>query len=263
MRNSGRKALLGSVIVLFAVLAGLFIYVDIKSSSIVPVLMYHSIDPGKEGSSIDVSPEIFAKQMEFLYRNHYNVVSPDKVIAYMKKEEKMPPKTAAITVDDGYYNFYEYAYPVLKKYKLPAAIFVTTDRIGTPGYLGWNELREISASGLVTIGSHTKSHVWVPEISVNDERLHEELAVSKDILERALGKKVYYLCYPNGGFNDLAKDAAKEAGYKGAFTTNPRRKSDISDIYAIRRLKMSSSSDSPLILWGKVSRYYAWFKERR
>jgi len=37
----------------------------------------------------------------------------------------------------------------------------------------------------------------------------------------------------------------------------------LGDIYAIRRLKMSSSSNSPLIIWGKVNRFYAWFKERQ
>ena len=60
-----------------------------------------------------------------------------------------------------------------------------------------------------------------------------------------------------------AEEEAKDAGYKGAFTTNPRKKSDVSDIYAIRRLKMSSSSDNSFLLWGKVNRYYAWLKEYR
>lgn len=263
MGKSKNRAFLNiSAIIIIALLAAAG-YVEIKSSSVVPILMYHSFRVEEDKLIPYVDPKTFAYQMEFFSRSNYNIVGPDKVIAYMTKKEKMPPKTAVITADDGYYSFYKNAYPVLKKYNLPATIFIATDKIGRPGYLGWKELREMSDSGLITIGSHTKSHPWLPEVSVDEKKIHDELVLSKEILEKGIGKEVDYICYPNGGFNDLTKEEARKAGYKGAFTTNPRKKSDIGDIYAIRRLKMSSSSDSPMILRGKVSRYYAWFKERR
>lgn len=249
-----------AIIVILFVLAG---YVGIKSSSVVPILMYHSFKVEEDKLIPYVDPKIFAYQMKFFADNNYNAVGPDKVIAYMTKKEKMPPRTVMITADDGLVSFYDNAYPVLKKYNLPATVFVVTSHIGKPGYLDWSQLREMSDSGLVTIGSHTKSHPWLPSASVDEEKLYNELAVSKDILEKGLGKKVDYLCYPSGAFNDAVREAAKKYGYKGAFTTNPTRRSDINDIYAIRRLKMSSSSKSPLVLWGKVNRCYAWFKERR
>ncbi|MDP3730126.1 MAG: polysaccharide deacetylase family protein [Candidatus Omnitrophota bacterium] len=262
MRNI--KKIFGlSAAALFAALMVLVSCVALRSASVVPVLMYHSFQVEEDSLIPCVSPEIFADQMEFLAKNHYNVVGPDKVIAYMTGKEKMPAKTVAITADDGYYNFYENAYPILKKYNLPATFFIVTDKIGVSGYLGWKELREMSDSGLITIGSHTRSHPWIPSVSVDEKRLWSELAGSKEILEKGLGRPVFFLCYPSGAFNDLAKNTAKEAGYKGAFTTNPARKSDINDIYAIRRIKMSSTSVNPVILWGKISRYYAWFKERR
>ncbi len=263
MGNNKRRIFLSIVIAFFAPMLGLVGYVEVKSSSVVPVLMYHAIHADDRTTSLYVSPEVFASQIEFLVRNHYNVVGPDEIISYMEKRAKMPPKTVAITADDGLYNFYKYAYPLLKKYNLKATIFVVTNKIGKPGRLGWKELREMSDSGLVTVGSHTKSHPWLPEVSVDEKKLNDELVVSKRILEKGLGKKVDYICYPNGAFNDLVKESARSAGYKGGFTTNPAKRSDIDDIYAIRRLKMSSSSRNQLILRGKISRYYAWFKERR
>ena len=262
MRNVKKILLLGAS-ALCAVLIALVFYVELRSASVVPVLMYHSFQVAEDKMVPCVSPKIFASQMEFLAKNHYNVVGPDKIVAYMTGKEKMPAKTVAITADDGYYNFYLNAYPVLKKYNLPAIIFIITDKIGSKGYLGWKELREMSASNLITIGSHTRSHPWIPSASVDEEKLWDELAGSKKILEEGLGRRVDFVCYPNGGFNDLAKEMAKKAGYKGAFTTNPSKKSGINDIYAIRRIKMSSSSVNPATLWGKISRYYAWFKERR
>ena len=260
MRTVNKKIALGAGAFLIA-LAVLASYVEFRSASVVPVLMYHSFQIEEKRLTPYVSPEIFEHQMKFLADNHYNVVGPDKVIAYMTGKEKMPSKTVLITADDGYDNFYKTAYPVLKKYKLPATFFIVTDNIGADGYLGWNELCEMSDSGLITIGSHTRSHPWIP--SADEKKLWDELAGSKEILEKGIGRSVDFLCYPNGGFNDLAEDIAKKAGYKGAFTTNPSKKSGIKDIYAIRRIKMSSTSVSPVILWGKISKYYAWFKERR
>lgn len=262
MQNVKRKFLILAGILLIS-LAAAILYVESESASVVPILMYHSFQAEEDKLIPYVSADIFARQMEFLAKNRYNVVGLDKVIAYMTGKEKMPPRTVAITADDGYYNFYKNAYPVLKKYNLPATFFIAIDKIGTKGYLGWEELREMSDSGLVTIGSHTKSHPWIPTISVDEDRLRDEIAGSKEALERGLGRRVDFLCYPNGGFNDMAKEMAKRSGYKGAFTTNPAKKSDIKDIYAIRRIKMSSSSVKPIILWGKISKYYAWFKERR
>lgn len=263
MRNIKKKIVLAALCAFFIVLIAMVSYVELRSASVVPILMYHSFQAEEDILIPYVSPEIFAHQMEFLAKNNYNVVGPDKIVAYMTRKEAMPAKTVAITADDGYYNFYENAYPVLKKYNLPATFFIVTDKIGVGGYLGWRELREMSDSGLITIASHTKSHPWIPAASVDKEKLWDELAGSKKILEKGLNKRVDFISYPCGAFNDLAKDTAKLAGYKGAFTTNPDRRSDINDIYAIRRIKMSSSSVSPVILWGKISRYYAWFKERR
>lgn len=265
MKKNKKNWLLRSAAVFAIALLALIAYVDAKSSSTVPVLMYHSfgLAPEDRYTSLSTDPKIFAGQMEVLVKNNYNIVKPDKIIVYMTKKEKMPSKTVAITADDGFMNFYEVAYPVLKKYNIPATIFVITDHIGRPGYLGWNQLREMSDSGLITIGSHTKTHPWLPTVSVDEDKLRDELAGSKDILEKGLGRPVYYIGYPNGGFNGLVEEAAKKYGYKGAFTTNPSKKSAIDDIYAIRRLKISSSSDSPLLLRCRLTRYYIWFKERR
>jgi peptidoglycan/xylan/chitin deacetylase (PgdA/CDA1 family) len=247
-----------------AALALLFFYVDRASSRVVPILMYHSVSDKKDASTPTTDIEIFERQMKFLAENRFNVIGPDKAIDYMTGKERMPAKTVLLTFDDGEYDFYENAYPVLKRYGLHATIFVITDYVGRHGSLGWRELREMSDSGLIIVASHTKSHPWLPSVSVDEEKLRDEFAGSKEALEKALGKGVDYVCYPNGGFNDLVKEAAKRYGYRGAFTTNPSNRRDaLDDIYAMRRIKMSSSSRNAPELWGKLNRFYAWYKERR
>ncbi|MBN1526731.1 MAG: glycosyltransferase [Candidatus Omnitrophica bacterium] len=250
-------ALIAALVVTLALGASLFL----KNAYVLPVLMYHYIDNNARLTKLSVAPKSFEKQMEYLYRNRYNVVGPDKVIDYLEKKERIPPRTVAITFDDGAYNNYKYAYPVLKKYKFPAAIFMITSKIGERGWLGWKDLKEMSDSGLITIGSHTKGHVWLPDLGTAGVK--KELEESKRILEEGLGKKVDYFCYPLGAYNERIKKLVKEAGYRGAFGTNPGIHEPNDDVYAIKRVRISRTSDDLRVFWVETSGYYTWIKERR
>jgi len=233
----------------------------LRSIYVIPVLMYHAVDYDFDKTKLSVSPESFARQMEFLHRNHYNVVTLDRIVSYMEKREKIPLKTVAITFDDGYYNNYKYAYPVLKRYGIPATIFVITDKIGKTGFLGWPEIEEMAKSGVVTIGSHTKSHSWLP--SLDDKDLKDQLADSKEIIESRTGKPVEFLCYPIGAHDERVQEAVRQAGYLCAVATNPGKRKSSKDVYAIKRIKISRTSDNMLIFGIESSGYYTWIKEKR
>lgn len=228
---------------------------------VLPVLMYHSIDNNDDETKLSVSPESFERQMKFLHDHKYNVVGPEKVAAYLEKREPIPPRTVAITFDDGFYNNYKYAYPVLKRYGLPATIFMITDNIGKEGFLGWDQLKEMSDSGLITIGSHTMSHCWLPD--ADDKKLPEELKGSRRVLEDGLGKKVVSLCYPLGAHDKRVEDAAREAGYTVSFATNPGLREPSDNALAVKRVRISRTSDNLFVFWVETSGYYTWVKERR
>ena len=257
LRNKVIQASLVTLVCLAAIGAVVFL----KTAYVVPVMMYHSVDEKERITKLSVAPDNFESQVEFFHKNRYNVVGLDKIVGYIEKKEKIPPRTVAITFDDGYYNNYKYAFPVLRKYRLPATIFMITGKIGRDGWCGWKELKEMSDSGLITIGSHTRSHKWLP--SLGTKELKEELAVSKAMLEKGLGKRIDYLCYPAGAHNDRVKRMAKEAGYLAAVGTNPGRKSRPDDIYAIKRVKISRTSRNHFVLWFETSGYYTWVKEHR
>lgn len=248
-------------VILFAValILGSAVFVFLKTAYVVPVLMYHAIDQNDKVTKLSVRPESFARQMEFLHKNKYNVVTLDKIVSYLRNKEPMPPKTIAITFDDGFYNNYKYAYPVLKKYNIPAAIFVIVGNIGQPGYLGWKEIKEMSDSGIITIGSHTISHKWLP--TTGTAQLRRELADSKSALEEKLGKKVDALCYPIGAHDERVERETNKAGYLCAVATNPGLGSSADDIYSIKRIKISRTSDNLIIFWLETSGYYTWVKE--
>ena len=175
----------------------------------VPILTYH--DLGYKGG-IQVTPENFERQMFFLKEKHYNVIPLDELVEGIKKGKKFARNTVVITFDDGYQDNYSYAYPVLKKYGFPATIFLISDYIGNkPGFLGWNEIKEMSKNN-ISFGGHTRHHVYLP--SIKDKNiLWDEIAGCKEIIEKHIGKRIDYFCYPRGGFNEEIEILVKKAGY--------------------------------------------------
>lgn len=246
-------------IALVAIGAAAFIFM--KTAYVVPVLMYHAIDHNDKETKLSVNPGSFERQMRFLRKNKYNVMKLDDLAVLIKEKKNIPPKTVAITFDDGFYNNYQYAYPVLKKYNIPATIFVIVDKIGRPGYLGWEEIKEMSDSGVVSIGSHTVSHKWLPEMGT--ERLRSELSRSKAALEEKTGKPVNALCYPIGAHDHRVERETGLAGYTCAVATNPGRFSPIDDVFSLKRIKVSRTSDNLFVFWLETSGYYTWIKEHR
>jgi len=209
----------------------------------VPILMYHNI--GYEQGSFFVSPENFAKQMEYIKEHGYEVITLDELVENIKSKKPLKKNKVVITFDDGYKDSLKYAYPVLKKYGFPATIFLVADFTGKyftgtgKEFLSWDDVIFMSKNG-VSFGAHTKTHFELGEPW--DEGLAiEEITGSKKIIEQRIGLPVDYFCYPSGAFCEKAKKAVADAGYKGAVTTNRGSVSFNKDVYELKRIKMTNS----------------------
>lgn len=107
------------------------------------VLNYHRIEnphaPGFHTLKINVSatPDEFALQMDYL-REYYHVIGCDTLVSFLRGEANLPPRAALITFDDGYYDNYSNAYPILAERELPAIIFLTTGHIGKSKAFYWD-----------------------------------------------------------------------------------------------------------------------------
>jgi peptidoglycan/xylan/chitin deacetylase (PgdA/CDA1 family) len=182
--------------------------------------MYHNIDC--ESGFNTVSVRNLREQLEYL-RNKFNIVSIDEYTEDFKEGD------VVISVDDAYKSFREYFYPILYELKIPAIIFVPVDHIGK--YNSWDkerrieimnlkELREISRSKLVTIGSHGLSHERFSKLTQG--QIENELIESKKLLENELGIEIRNFSYPFGQLNDIGEiteDILKRTGYRTACTT--------------------------------------------
>ena len=211
----------------------------------IPVLMYHHVAP-RPGDMVTVTPETFEGQMRHLAGNGYTVLSLDGLLSAIGNERKPPRKAVAITFDDGWLDNWVHAFPILRKFRLRAAVFVVTDWVerasagGAPGgtasgvphrearrlaergetrglVLDWDRIGEMQASGLVDFYSHTVHHARCDRLA--PETAAGELRESKRVLEERLGRPCPYLCWPFGKFSGEAVSHAREAGYRALFTT--------------------------------------------
>lgn len=226
----------------------------IRSLYRVPILMYHNIDEAWETSKLSVSPKSFRKHIAYIAAKNIASVSLEEVADEGARAKKA---SVCITFDDGFYNNFVHAYPVLRDYKVSATLFVSTDVIGKPGYVSWGDLREMADNG-ITIGSHSVSHKWLPDF--DDERLRDEIVTSKKALEDGLGREVRTFCYPLGGVNPKIVRMVQEAGYACACSTNTPKGMDPWGPYTLRRIKISATSDFLPHFAFKCSGYYTLFK---
>ena len=127
----------------------------------IPVLTYHRIVKNSakarffNNTNLVISRSAFKKQMRWLKKHGYRTISTAEFIDWRKNGTFLPKKSVLITIDDGHYETYHVAYPILKKYKLKATSFLVGSRIGnktskynpnssTPHYIGKDVIKKVA-----------------------------------------------------------------------------------------------------------------------
>lgn len=247
------RIIAGSVII-----AILSVFALAQERYLLPVLMYHKIAPSvRAGDLLTVSVDNFDRQMRFL-RDHRKPVTLETAGRYIQAKRRVRG-AVAVTFDDGTEDNYLYAFPVLRKYRIPATIFLIVSQVGKEGYLTWEEIRQMRDSGLVSFGSHTVNHVLLAQASPGTGA--EELVLSKQILEDTIGAPVRTFSYPLGNMDQRVREQAISAGYALAVATNPGKRWPDDDVFALKRLRISENARSSLLFGFQTSGYYNFFKK--
>ncbi len=183
--------------------------------------MYHDVVAERGPGTVwfDSTQAEFEDQMRTLQQRGYTPVSLDQLHQHLTAGADLPPKAVAITFDDNYQGFYDYAWPILKQDNFPVAMFVHTGFVGTKtgrAHMSWDTLKTLCKDPLFTVGSHTISH---PDLTtLSGDALSRELTQSKADLEQHLGRQMDYFAYPDGRNNAEVQVAVRDAGYKMAVT---------------------------------------------
>jgi len=276
------------------------------------VLMFHRIDTVEDNLGLCISPDFFEAQLKYL-ADCYNVIPMSEAIEKLASGN-LARNSVVITFDDGWRDNYINAFPLLKKYKIPATVFVTYEAIeqGTFGWcsfdkailnschteldlsffglgtfslndqeqkeslisflhqklkrldnsttlaviehvtnelggvdgervmLSWQEIKEMQASNLITIGAHTVTHPILTQISQPQAKY--EIEEGKRLIEDKTGTIIDFFAYPNGSSNDFNSEIigmVEKSGYKSAFSTIPGVNRDFSYRYLLRRMDVT------------------------
>ncbi len=229
----------------------------VSQQYVVPILMYHHVAVADPKEANWVTPENFARQMAYLKEHGYNVIALADLIERMRAGKDFPRNTVVITFDDGYDNNYYHAFPVLKRFGFPATIFMVADFVDQPGFLTLAQMQEMQTQG-ITFGSHSRRHAYLPDVS--PEVLRDEVVNSKKILEELLNRPIDLMGYPSGGYNAEVQQVVREAGYRGACTTNRGFSRQNEDLYALKRVRFVNRSTDWPINWMQLSGYYNLFR---
>lgn len=219
------------------------------------ILVYHRVSNDRD--ELAVRPDDFRRQMDYLAAESYRVV--DVVQAVELLDRGLPPRTIALTFDDGYLDVAEHALDVLAAHEFHATVFVAPAVVdGTAWYdwyrhqpelLDWSEILELDRDGTLRFEAHSLTH---PNLTMLDDHVaRQEIAGSKEALEVRLGRPVEAFAYPTGLYGQRERRFAAEAGFRLAVTCEPGVNSQSTDCFALRRRQVDAR-DSLLDFRAKV-----------
>lgn len=208
----------------------------------VPILMYHHIrvNPRPQDPvwvNLNVTSEQLDQQLNYLATHNYHVITLDDLYSAINNGIALPQNPIVLSFDDGYRNFFDNAYPILKKYNMKAIEFVITGVEGTNSYLSWDQIKEMDKSGLIEFGAHTQHHPNLPDLSQTS--INQEITQSKADLENQLGKPTKWFAYPYGSYNNYILSEVQKAGYLGAVSTIYGGVQSKNNLYLLQRIGVS------------------------
>jgi peptidoglycan/xylan/chitin deacetylase (PgdA/CDA1 family) len=218
----------------------------------VPILMYHAVaeDPADATRRLSVSPRALEEQLVFLLEHGFTGLTFFDLAESFRVGAQLPSKPVVLTFDDGYADFAEHAWPIMRRHGFPGTVFVTTGWIADSGdrragepfdrMLQWSQIRELADAG-VEIGAHTHSHPQLDQLG--DDDLLRELKDSRADLEEHLGAPVRTMAYPYGYNSSRVRTAARAAGYHFAAVVGNRRATASHDGFMLPRLTIRRSTD--------------------
>jgi biofilm PGA synthesis lipoprotein PgaB len=241
------------------------------------ILSYHEIAEGNDAlvPMYTVTPTNFVRQMDWLKNNGYHFVSVNDVLADYAGRKALPDKAVLITFDDGYRSVYVHAFPILKLFNAPAVIALVgkwmevpeNGKVNFDGHsiprtdlLSWEQIREMTKSGLIEVASHTygmhegivsnpqgnlqpaaTARRWIAEEkryedeASYDRRVRADLLRNNELLKKHIGRGPRIVVWPYGRYNIETRHIAAELGMPIGLTLDDGGNTANTPLYGLRR----------------------------
>lgn len=195
----------------------------VRREARVPILMYHYIsaspDPGDRlRVDLSVLPENFDAHMRWLAENNYHTITLADLYAYLAVRAPLPENPIVITLDDGYIDHYQNAFPILQKYGFVGVFFILAGPadVASPRYLTWEMIAQMSAAGQ-EIQVHGRDHVDMRHRT--GEFLYFQIMGTRQAIEAHTGKPAVFFAYPAGQYDVNVLRFLDERGFWMAVST--------------------------------------------
>lgn len=240
------------------------------------LLMYHRIVPEPPNISSptwNVTPGRLRMQLAGLIERGYTPWPLGQVLDYVESSQQIPPRVFVVTLDDGYANNHEHAWPVFKALNVPATMFLATGYIdssepfpfddwseaGKPSVPAttWRPLtsaqcRELLADDLIEIAAHTH---WHEDYTGSPQSFREDSKSCLDFLYESLRITRPALSLPFGEYDEELLHEVRDAGFRCALTTKPTLATGDSTPFEWGRFAVFNH-DTPATLAAKLSGWY-------
>ncbi|MBW4523134.1 MAG: polysaccharide deacetylase family protein [Scytolyngbya sp. HA4215-MV1] len=216
-----------------------------------PILMYHRVAPAGTDrlSRYRVTPQAFEQQLQYLRDAGYYSVLWEQWREAMVNRRPLPGRAIALTFDDGYQDFLDYAAPLLKQYGFSATVFLVANQVGGANVwdqayqeeiplMNWHTIRQLQTEG-IEFGSHTATHPLLTALSPVE--IVKEATRSRAILERELGVPIRTIAYPYGDHNAVVQHLIGACGYTVGLSCRSGRSGFRDALLSLPRIEIEGS----------------------
>ena len=211
-------------------------------------IMYHRFDENKYPST-NIQIDVFNEQLKVIEKEKIKFIHPKNFEKSLSEEKQQ--RKILFTVDDGLLSFYQNAWPILKKKKIPFILFVNTREVGTYNYMNWEQILELHKDENVEIGNHSHSHEYLVE--ENPETIKKDIVKSIKIFEEKLGQNSEFFSYPFGEYSLEFKKIIKDLGFKYAFGQHSGVIDETKDLWELPRFPINEK-------YGEIKRFSTLMK---
>ena len=206
------------------------------------IFVYHRFGDDRYPST-NVSLETFEAHLKILQRENVEVLPLGEVVKRLRQRSPLPPACVVLTVDDGYQSFLTGAMPLLRRFGYSATLFVSSEAVGRPGFLSWQELHALAQEG-IEIGNHSASHMHMVDKKVGETtaqwraRVKDDVTAAQAAFAKDLGQEVRLFSYPYGEYCPELVELVAELGFLGAAGQQSGVVSSADQLYDLPRFPM-------------------------
>lgn len=243
----------------------------------VPILMYHNImKSNNQNGRFIVTKKQFEEDLKFLKENNYTTVVMEDLINYVYNNKPLPEKPVILTFDDGYYNNYVYAHPLLKEYGFKGVLSVIgyyTDMYTENGeknenysHITWNDIKDMISSDTFEFQNHSYNLHTIDKGRNGSKKkkgeskeaytktLTEDLGKLQTDFKNNTGIDLTTYTYPFGSVSIDSYDIIKNLGFKCSLSCESGVNTITKDpecLYMLKRTIRTPSASARQILTKK------------